>query len=144
LSVKSYASKISVGRPPDVVYPYLVEPEKQALWSGVPMRRLTDGPLGPGSRMEVNFGRGPMKAVLGLEMTAVEPGRRVAWKSLSGPIRWTGEYTLTPTELGTDISQTGQLEFTGLWRAVEGLVGAEIKSGEIKELEKLKAVIEAG
>ena len=140
----SYESKVSVARPPDVVYPYLVDPAKQALWSDVPMRRLSDGPLGPGSRMEVNFGRGPMKAVIGLDMTAVEPGRRVAWKSFSGPIRWTGEYNLTPTDLGTELGQNGHLEFTGFWRAVEGLVGAEIKSGEVKELEKLKSVIEAG
>jgi hypothetical protein len=141
--VLTYESKVSVASPPDVVYPYLVEPAKQALWSGVPMRQITQGELGPGSKMEVSFGAGPMKAVVGLELTTVEPGRRVAWKSYSGPIRWTGEYVLEPTDTGTDLSQTGQLEFTGFWRAVEGLVGAEIKSGELKELEKLKAVVEA-
>jgi hypothetical protein len=139
----TYESKVSVARTPDVVYPFLVEPDKQALWSDVPMRKLTSGPFGAGSKMEVSFGMGPMKAVIGLEMTAVEHERRVAWKSFSGPIRWTGEYVLTPSGTGTDISQTGQLEFTGLWRAVEGLVGAEIRGAEIKELEKLRAVIEA-
>lgn len=63
----TYESKVSVARPPDFVYPYLVEPPKQALWSGVPMRQITTGPLGPGSKMEVSFGSGPMKAVIGLE-----------------------------------------------------------------------------
>ena len=140
----TYQSEVVVDRPPDTVFRYLVEPERQTLWSDVPMRPLTDGPLGSGSRMEVTFGMGPMKAIVGLEFTAVEPGRRLAWRSFSGPIQWDGEYRLTPSAGGTAISQDGQLVFTGLWRLVEPLAGAEIKSGETKELERLKVVVEAG
>jgi len=67
----------------------------------------------------------------------------MAWRSFSGPIRWDGEYRLAPIDGGrTDLSQTGHLVFTGLWRLVEPMVGSEIKSGEVKELERLKAVIE--
>ena len=138
----TYESQVVVNRPPDTVYRYLVEPERQALWSDVPMRSLTEGPLGSGSRMEVTFGMGPMKATIGLEVTAFEPGRRLAWHSFSGPIQWEGEYLLTPSAEGTAISQEGQLVFTGLWRLMEPLAGAEIKSGETKELERLKVVVE--
>jgi uncharacterized protein YndB with AHSA1/START domain len=140
----TYQSQVVVNRPPDRVFRYLVEPERQALWSDVPMRPLTEGPLGPGSRIEVTFGMGPMKATVGLEFTAVEPGRRLVWRSFSGPIRWAGEYRLTPSDGGTTVSQEGELVFTGLWRLVEPLAGAEIKSGETKELERLKVVVEAG
>lgn len=138
-----YESRVVVDRPPEAVFRYLIEPEKQALWSDVPMRRVTEGPLGPGSRFEVTFGMGPVKATIGLELTAVETGRRMAWHSYSGPIRWTGEYRLAPEGAGTALSQQGELTFTGLWRLVEPLVGAEIRAGEIKELEKLKAAAEA-
>lgn len=138
----TYRSKVMVARPPDTVFPYLIDPDLQAHWSGVPMRKLTDGPLQTGSRMEVSFGMGPIKAIVGLELTAVEAGRRMAFRSFSGPIRWDGEYLLSPSGDGTELSQEGRLAFTGLWRLVEPLVGAEIKSGEIKELERLKAVVE--
>lgn len=139
----TYQSEVVVDRPPDTVFRYLVEPSRQALWSDVPMRLLTDEPLAPGSRMEVTFGMGPMKATVGLELTAVEPGQRMAWNTFSGPIRWDGEYRLTPTGAGgTALSQEGRLVFTGLWRLVEPLAGAEIKSGETKELERLKVVVE--
>ena len=138
-----YESGVIVNRPPEEVWPYLVEPEKQALWSDVPMRKMTEGPFATGSRMEVTFGRGPLTATIGLELTAVEPARRMAWTSYSGPVRWTGEYRLAPSGTGTDLRQEGTLTFTGLWRLVEPFVGAEIKSGEIKELEKLKAAAEA-
>ena len=44
--------------------------------------------------------------------------------------------------LKTELEQEGTLAFTGLWRLLEPIAGAEIKSGEVKELERLKAVVE--
>ena len=44
---------------------------------------------------------------------------------------------------GTAISQEGSFEFRGLWRLGEPLLGAEMRKGEEKELQRLKAVIEA-
>ena len=141
----SYQSSVTIDRPPDAVFQYFVEPAKQALWSDVPMRPLTDGPPRQGSRLEVTFGMGPIKARIGLEITALEPGRRMAFDSFSGPIRWDGEYRLAATPSGgTEVSQEGRLTFTGLWRLVEPLVGAEISKGEVQELERLKVAVEAG
>lgn len=140
----TYESSVSIDRPPEVVFGYLVDLEKQALWSDVPMRKLTEGPLADGSKMEVTFGMGPIKAVIGLEMGPVESGRRMAFRTFSGPIRWEGEYRLAAAGAGTLVSQEGRLTFRGLWRVIEPLVGAEISKGEVKELERLKAVVEAG
>src|SRR5262245_10004634 len=129
----SYESHVHVDRSPAAVFPYLIEPQRQALWSDVPMKQLTEGPLAAGSRMEVTFGMGPIKATVGLEISDLEPGRRMAFRSFSGPIRWDGEYTLAPGEIGgTELRQEGRLKFTGLWRLVEPIAGAEIKSGEVK------------
>ena len=139
----TYQSSVVIDRTPDVVFPYFAELAKQAQWSDVPMRRLTDGAFAAGSQIEVSFGMGPLKARVGLEITALEQDRRMAWKTIYGPIRWAGEYRLEPTGSGTSVSQQGTLTFTGLWRLVEPLAGAEIQRGEEKELEKLKAVIEA-
>ena len=139
-----YQSQVVIERPADVVFSYFIEPERQALWTDVPMRKLTDGPLTSGSRLEVTFGMGPLKARVGLELTNVEPGRRMEWTTFSGPVRWDGEYRLQGDPGGgTEVSQEGRLEFHGLWRLLEPLAGAEIKRGEIKELERLKAVVEA-
>jgi hypothetical protein len=51
------------------------------------MRQLTSGTLGPGSRMEVTFAMGPLKARIGLELSRVEPGLVLAFQSFSGPIQ---------------------------------------------------------
>jgi hypothetical protein len=107
------------------------------------MRQLTTGALGPGSRLEVTFAMGPLKARVGLELSSVEAGRVLAFRSFTGPIRWDGEYRLASANGGaTVVRQEGRLAFSGAWRLIEPLVGAEISRGEIKELEKLKAVVE--
>jgi hypothetical protein len=138
-----YASAVTIGRPPADVFPYLTDPVKQALYSDVPMRQITPGVLATGSRMEVTFGMGPLKATIGLEMTAVEENRRMAFDTYSGPIRWQGEYLLNPNgDGGTSLSHEGTMSFTGLWRLVEPLIGAELKSSGAKEMERMKAVIE--
>jgi hypothetical protein len=142
--VLTYASKVVIDRSPDAVFPYFAELEKQALWSDVPMRRLTEGTFGPGSRIEVSFGMGLMKARIGLEITELLQDRRMAWRTVYGPIKWAGEDTFEPSDAGTVVSQRGTLTFTGIWRLLEPIAGAEIRSGEEKELEKLKAVVEAG
>ena len=48
-----------------------------------------------------------------------------------------------PSGDATEVRQDGRLTFKGLWRLIEPFVGGEIKKGEVKELEKLKAVVEA-
>jgi uncharacterized protein YndB with AHSA1/START domain len=138
-----YKSAVTIARPPEVVFPYLVEPKLQATWSDVPMRPLTDGPFGPGSQLEVTFGMGPLKAKVVLLITTVEPGRRMTWQTSDGKIEWEGEYLLVPSGDATELRQDGRLTFKGLWRLIEPLVGGEIKKGEVKELDKLKAVVEA-
>lgn len=140
-----YQSSVTIAGSPGSVFAYLVEPAKQALWSDVPMRQLTEGPLRTGSRLEVTFGMGPAKAVLGLEISGLEPERRMTFRTFSGPIDWAGEYRLASTSAGgTEVSQEGTLRFTGMWRLVEPIVGAEISRGEVKELERLKAAVEGG
>ena len=137
----SYRFEVAIARTPSDVFPYLADLAKQALYSDVPMRLITPGTLTTGSRMEVTFGKGPLKAVLGLEMTALEQDKRIAFTTYSGPIRWQGEYRLKPTDSGgTSLSHDGTLVFTGLWRLLEPLVVSEIKRD--KELERLKAVVE--
>lgn len=139
----SYKSEVSIERPPEIVFRYLIDPGLQTLWSGVPMRQLTTGDVGPGSRMEVTFATGPLKARIGLELSRVEPGRLLAFESFSGPIRWDGAYFLASADGGaTLVSQEGRLAFSGAWRLIEPVVGAEISRGEVKELEKLKTVVE--
>jgi hypothetical protein len=139
-----YQSAVEIAAPPAAVFPYLVERDQAARWSDVQMRPLTDGPMRAGTRMELTFGRRPLQAKVVLEIAALEDPRRLAFVTVGrGPIDWTGEYRVEPMgESGSRVRQAGELRFHALWRLLEPIVGAEIRSGELKELERLKVVVE--
>jgi uncharacterized protein YndB with AHSA1/START domain len=142
--VITYGSEVVIARAPDEVWPYLVERDKQAQWADVPMEPLTEGPWRVGTRMRLTFGKGPLSASLTLEVTAVDVNERTAFTTVSrGGILWDGEYRLAPADdMGTRLTQHGTLRFSGLWRLAEPIAGAEIRRGEIAELERLKAILE--
>ena len=87
---------------------------------------------------------GPLKAVIGLQISALDLGRKLAFKSYSGPITWKGEYNLADDGNGaTTVSQKGILKFNGHVAPRQPLAGGQIKRGEVRELQRLKKVIEA-
>ena len=45
----TYSSDVTIARPAGDIFPWLVEREKQAQWSDVPMEALSEGPLRQGS-----------------------------------------------------------------------------------------------
>jgi hypothetical protein len=138
-----YSSEVTIGRSPSDIFPWLVDTAKQGQWSDVPMQLLTPGPLHQGSRMRLSFGRGPIHTSLDLEITGLEQDARMAFTTVSkGGIHWEGAYDLTPADGGTRVRQQGMLRFRGLWRVLEPMIGAEMKKGEIAELERLKKVVE--
>jgi hypothetical protein len=93
--------------------------------------------------MRLTFGRGPLHTTLDLETSAFEPNARMAFTTVStGGIQWEGAYDLMPADDGTRVRQQGMLRFGGLWRVLEPIIGAEIKRGELAELERLKQVVE--
>ena len=140
----SYSSAVSINRPAAQVYPLLLETTKLPIWSEAPAKLVTQGDLVNGARLEVSFGMGPLKAVIGLEITAMEFGKRLGFRSYSGPISWQGEYDLAEDGKGaTKVSQNGQLRFKGLWRLVQPLAGGRIRRSEVWELQRLKRFIEA-
>ena len=93
----SYSSEVSIGKPPEAVWPWIVELDRQAQWSDVQMQLLTPAPLATGSQMRLTFGRPPLRASLVLQIAAHDDGRRFAWTTVGkGPISWDGDYRLEP------------------------------------------------
>jgi uncharacterized protein YndB with AHSA1/START domain len=73
--------EVAIERPPDVVFDYITQVERFADWqadAGVTgVRRMTPGPIGPGSRFTIERrGRRGGVATIECEVTAFVPGRR--------------------------------------------------------------------
>ena len=138
----AYSSTVSIDRPADDIFPHLLGTTVQALGSHARLQHGAQGELQNGARLEVTYAVGPLKAVIGLQIMAVDFGRRLAFRSYSGPVAWNGEYNLADKGDGsTTVSQKGQLTVKGLWRLLP-FAGGEIKRGEIRELLRLKTVME--
>jgi hypothetical protein len=132
--VVSYNSTVSIRRSAEQIFPYLLETTLNA--SG---RDLSDG-----STVHVSFNTGPIKAVIGLQVSAIDFGHRLAFKTYSGPINWEGEYNLAEDGKGsTTVSQKGSFRFKGVWRLWQPFAGGQIKRGEVQELQRLKTRMEA-
>jgi len=130
----SYSSAVSISRPAAQIYPYLLETTTHSAGSD----------LKNGSAVQISFGTGPIKAIVGLHISTLDFGRKLAFRSFSGPITWKGEYNLQDDGNGaTTVSQKGELSFNGLWRLWQPFAGGQIRRGEVNELRRLKAVIEA-
>ncbi|MBI2856540.1 MAG: SRPBCC family protein [Chloroflexi bacterium] len=155
------ASKsIYIAAPPARVFAYLADVERHVEWSGSlsfgleRVERASPGPLGAGS---VFKSTGRLSSRAGVEdtstVTQLEPGRRLAWETVSeGPRQrhvflWC--YTLGPEGQGTRLTYILEarrfrpmplhLWFPPLlWMVDRGVFGREMEAG----LDKIKKVLQ--
>ena len=138
----SFSSAVSIGRTAEQIFPHLLDTTKHAPGSNAPVGTAAQGALENGARLNVSYTVGPLKAVVGLQIMALDFGKRLAFRSYTGPVAWEGEYQLADNGNGsTTVSQTGELTVKGLWRLLP-FAGGEIKRSEIRELRRLKTVME--
>src|SRR5262245_31904261 len=109
--------------PPETVWSFLTSDANDVNWrkpwvEGV--RKLTDGPVRVGTRYETLyrfFGR-PERVIV--EITELEPPRRMAWRQVDDPriASNTGSYDLVPAGDGrTSFTVTGAIRSRG-WRRI--------------------------
>ena len=134
---------IEIRRPVGDVFAFLAEGENDPRWRrGVLDIRRKSG-QGRGAiyeqRVKGPFGR---RVPADYEVTAYEPGRRIGFRAIAGPVRPEGSYELTP--LGADGTRvTFALHATprGLARLMSPLVARTMRS-EVAQLDRLREVLE--
>jgi len=141
----NYQSDVIVNRPVEQVYQMAADVARLDDWTDMKGTHLVSGStLGVGAQIQTTLNMGPLKQAMTFEVSEYEPNRRLSWKTISkGTVDWDAVYTFEPqgpsaTKLGT----SGQLRLNGPLRLLEPLMAGEVKAGEAKELERLKALIE--
>ncbi|MBI2975425.1 MAG: SRPBCC family protein [Chloroflexi bacterium] len=140
-----YRSEIAINRPVDQVFRFVTDVQKYSQWTDMGETRLvSDGPLGVGSKMQTVIKMGPLKVNMTFEVTEYEVNRRMSFIGTSaGPLEWDATFTVEPKDASTThMTSSGELRLKGLWRLAEPLMAGEVKSGEAKELERLKNLLE--
>ena len=76
-------------------------------------------------------------------VTALEPGRRLAFEAIAGPVRPTGEYRFESIDGSTRLTFALQAELGGIKKLLMGGAVQRTMDAEVAATERLKELLEA-
>jgi uncharacterized protein YndB with AHSA1/START domain len=134
---------VVIRRPREEVFAFLADGENDVRWRPAVLDvRRERGPGGAGDlyRQGVKgpFGR---RVPADYEVTALEPGRRRAFRAIAGPVRPEGSYELADADGGTRVTFRLTCAPAGLARLMTPMVARSMRS-EVACLENLRRVLE--
>jgi hypothetical protein len=135
---------VVVHRPTDEVFDFVADQENAARWQSgiVEIRRLTDGPLGVGTRHTFTRSLMGRRIAAENEYVAFEPGARVAFRTTSGP-PLLASYAVTAVPEGARLTATLEIEVSGVMSVAEPLVARALSRDVVGNLARLKSILEA-
>jgi hypothetical protein len=136
------SNTIDIGVPPNEVFAFLADGETGLQWrSGVLDIHLKSGD-GLGAVYEQGV-RGPFgkRVDADYEITDFEPGRRIGFRAISGPVRPEGSYDLATAEGGTRLTFSLKCTPRGIAKLMSPMVAKTMRT-EVAQLERLRDVLE--
>jgi uncharacterized membrane protein len=144
--MSSSVSEQVIERPAHDVWMYAADIVRHPDWMTVTDARIVQGDgtqVGARGRERVRFG--PFGWDVEFEVAEAEPGRRIAWKSVTGaPFDLRVWLDLEPVgAASTKAAYGADIRLHGVWRLLSPMVAMEANAGPARELSRLKAQIEA-
>jgi uncharacterized protein YndB with AHSA1/START domain len=135
---------VTINRPVETVFAELSNLAGHARWQTglVEMRQLSDGPLAIGATvLEVRqfLGR---RSEARFAVSAYEPNRRLAMRSVGGPFPSEGSYTVEPSDGGTRLTINLAMQPGGFFKLAEPLVARTLKRAVVADFGTLKDLLE--
>jgi uncharacterized protein YndB with AHSA1/START domain len=134
---------ITIASPVSAVFAFVADGLNAPRWrTGVLDVELVSGSgVGAVYRQGVK-GPGGRRIPADYEVTAYEPDRRIAFRAIAGPVRPTGELSLTESADGTAVSFSLHADLSGWKRLLMGRAVQSTMDAEMAALDLLKAVLE--
>jgi len=141
----SAARNLVIARPVSAVFAFFTDPENDQKWRSHVKEIKAEGPPKVGAKIhQVVAGPGGRGIPADLEITAYEPDQRYAFAVTAGPVRPRGDMQFAPTsEGGTEITFTLEADLGGLKKMLMGKPVQKSMDGEMANLDKAKALLEA-
>ena len=138
-----YSSEVSINRPPSDVIDAFLDAKRYEQWTPmVDVEFDGAGRPGVGTTGRFRMSEGPIKGVLQMRITELDPARRIVFQVTHPALDWTSTSTATPDGDGTRFTYAGELAFKGWRRILEPLMTSEVRKGEAQEALRLKALLE--
>jgi uncharacterized membrane protein len=136
----------TIARSAQDVWSYATDIVRHAEWMTVSDARIVRGDgtqVGARGREKMRFG--PFGWDVEFEVVDAQPGRRIAWKSVSGA-PFDLEVALDLEPLGpasTKATYGADIQLHGPWRLLSPMLAMEAKAGPARELQRLRTRVEA-
>lgn len=135
---------VEIARSPEEVFAFASDVEKLPLWLNavIEANQITEGPLAEGTELEHVLSFLGKRFTVRYETTQHEAARRLAFRSISGPIEMQTTIMYEPVPGGTRIDQVVTGDTRGFFRVAEPLL---VKLGQRQlqgSLENLKDLLE--
>jgi len=144
--VYKFEQTVLINRRQQEVFDYLADLSNGPQWqsSAISAERTSEGPIGVGSTWRRTTRALGRTSDAEYECTSYDPPDEFSIKSLSGPTSTDITYSLKSTEGGTQVSITGQIEFRGLLKLMEGWVSKQADKLLVEDTNTLKHLLEEG
>ncbi len=135
---------ISINQPPSAVFPVIADGHRATLWRpGVIDVALVSGSgVGATYRQGVR-GPGGQRIDADYEITAFEPDRRLAFRTIAGPVRPNGEFELEGIGGATALTFRLRAELSGWKRFLMSGAVQSTMDAEMAALDTLRDLLEA-
>ena len=136
----------TIDRPVEDVASYVADIERMTEWTDMTAsRRLTDGPTRDGTKAYAEVAMGPVKLGWTYEIQEVDPIGGFAFKTITNSaLGMDGSIRLAPAgPRVTKVDYHVDIPTRGVLRLLEPLLRGEMAGNEARELDRLKARLEA-
>ena len=136
--------EVTIRRPASEVFAFVADGLNGPKWrSGIlDIAHISGSGVGATYKQGVK-GPGGRRVDADYQITAFEPNTRLAFKTIAGPVRPTGEYRLEDVDGGTRLTFALQAELGGLKKLVMGGAVQKTMESEVQATERLKSVVES-
>jgi uncharacterized protein YndB with AHSA1/START domain len=135
---------IAIDRPPSQVFAFFTDPANDRAWRPHVKEIAARGPAAVGATVhQVVDGPGGRGIAADLEITALDPPTRYAFRVIAGPARPIGEFRFSPSGTGTAVTFSLRADLGFLKGLVMGRPVQSSMDGEMDGLDRAKALIEA-
>ncbi len=137
------AKSIVINRPIEDVWAFVTDGSNATAWrSGVlDVSKVSGSGVGEIWKQGVK-GPGGRRIDADYEITAWEPGSRMAFRAIAGPVRPTGDYRFEQQDGGTRLSFSLDAQLSGLKKFLMGGAVQSTMNSEMAALDRLKAILE--
>jgi uncharacterized membrane protein len=136
--------EVTIRRPVGEVFAFVADGLNGPKWrSGIlDIAHISGSGVGATYKQGVK-GPGGRRVDADYQITAFEPNTRLAFKTIAGPVRPTGEYRLEDVDGETRLTFALQAELGGLKKLVMGGAVQKTMESEVQATERLKSVVES-